>query len=233
MDGIFQLFQPDLRSFAFHAVKQNPLAGSVVSLPPDHQHRRDLGGASKYVYLGFGAPTPSPRTSPQNPALHGAVRSHCSAFVAAAPEGMEDGSMARSGQCVHRNSTPIPAVQPTRLLLHFHAVAGRSHTLPKLRSWAGSSCPAGGAGLLGCLAASAGSHQRPRQHSNGGGIPSIHLDRMMNMQQADGQSQQHTPDNLYRASASALPCTSQDGALGLARRLVVPGTLIAFAIRMG
>lgn len=152
MDGIFQLFLPDLRSFAFHAVKQNPLAGSVVSLPPDHQHRRDLGGASKYVYLGFGAPTPSPRTSPQNPALHGAVRSHCSAFVAAAPEGMEDGLMARSGQCVHRNSTPIPAVQPTRLLLHFHAVAGRSHTLPKLRSWAGSSCPAGGG--LGCWAAS-------------------------------------------------------------------------------
>lgn len=171
MDGIFQLFLPDLRSFAFHAVKQNPLAGSVVSLSPDHQHRRDLGGASKYVYLGFGAPTPSPRTRPQNPALHGAVRSHCSAFVAAAPEGMEDGSMARSGQCVHRNSTPIPAVQPTRLLLLFHAVAGRSHTLPKLRSWAGSSCPAGGgwaAGLprcVGWVTSAPSATQQRRRHS--------------------------------------------------------------------
>lgn len=47
------------------------------------------------------------------------------------------------------------------------------HTRPKAEvlHWAGSGT--WGAGLPGCLAASAASHQRPRQHSNGGGIPSI------------------------------------------------------------
>lgn len=47
------------------------------------------------------------------------------------------------------------------------AVAGLVTHVPKLRSFTGL------ARALGCLAASAASHQRPRQHSNGGGIPSI------------------------------------------------------------
>lgn len=78
--------------------------------------------------------------------------------------------MARSGQCVHRNSTPIPAVQPTCRSI---CCCRPGHTRPKAEvlHWAGSGT--WGAGLPGCLAASAASHQRPRQHSNGGGIPSI------------------------------------------------------------
>lgn len=47
------------------------------------------------------------------------------------------------------------------------------HTRPKAEVLHCASSGTWGAGLPGCLAASAVSHQRPRQHSNGGGIPSI------------------------------------------------------------
>lgn len=129
---------------------------------------------------------------------------------------------ANSSSAAHPSAAPFPCC--CRQVTH----TSKAEVLGwlKLPGWGGLGCWAASLRRLGHISALGNT-------ATAAGIPSIHLDRMMNMQQADGQSQQHTPDNLYRASASALPCTSQDGALGLARRLVVPGTLIAFAIRMG
>jgi hypothetical protein len=123
------------------------------------------GGVGASRYVGFGGPSmfwhrclrreQAPRTQHQTGQFVRTVR-----LLSQRPGGMEDGY----GQCVHRNSTPIPAVQPTRLPLHL-LVQGHTNPKAEVAGW--------GAGLPGCLAASAGSHQRPRQHSNGSGIPSI------------------------------------------------------------
>lgn len=67
---------------------------------------------------------------------------------------------ANSSSAAHPSAAPFACCRP-------------GHTRPKAEvlHWAGSGTWR--AGLPGCLAASAASHQRPRQHSNGGGIPSI------------------------------------------------------------